>query len=147
MESIILFDIDGTIVSENNPFVTYDDVKPVLQTLKEEGYKLGLYSQGFWLIQLLKVTSKGLRKYFSKDLLLISHDKFETLKKKRDSLGNTMFIVDNDTTQVEKIKNAKFSSNVVPIHLNRHSFQREAAISSLSELPNLLTSLNVVHKI
>lgn len=140
MTSIILFDIDGTIVSENNPFVTYKDAESVIPKLYKLGYRLGLYSQGIPVIQLSKILITGLRKYFASDLLFISGNKFEMLSHRIDAISSPVYVVDNDESQILKLATLVKSNNVKVFHIDRLKSISQQSISSLEELPSYLTT-------
>lgn len=95
MQKIILFDIDGTLI--NGCLRSYPDTS-FLKFIKKD-FTLGIFSQGFKSIQLLKLRINGLLNVFDPKLIFISHNKQEIIPQIISQLKEAIFI-DNDLSIV-----------------------------------------------
>ncbi|PIR42817.1 hypothetical protein CO058_01970 [candidate division WWE3 bacterium CG_4_9_14_0_2_um_filter_35_11] len=98
----LLFDIDDTLVHENINCFKKTKITGALEGLSSD-YKLGLFSQGFCNIQILKLKVANLYHFFSKDIIFISHNK---LKKLNDIFfAHPNIIIIDNSKAVQKIAN------------------------------------------
>jgi phosphoglycolate phosphatase-like HAD superfamily hydrolase len=116
----------------------YEDVQPVLKSLKKSGYKLGIFSEGFPEFQEHKLKVNKLEKFFDQQYLHILRRKLDN--KMLSNLPNKTMIVDDKPVVIEKLKSF---ANIIPIQIVRenkkdNSIVCKKHISNLSELINLL---------
>jgi phosphoglycolate phosphatase-like HAD superfamily hydrolase len=80
----------------------FPEVIAVLNELKKNGFKLGIYSQGFTNFQKIKIESSGIKDYFDENFIFISRDK--TDPEFIATLLDGAIIIDDKKEVVEKLK-------------------------------------------
>ncbi|OGC47848.1 hypothetical protein A3A69_02120 [candidate division WWE3 bacterium RIFCSPLOWO2_01_FULL_37_15] len=105
MLKYIFFDIDGTLMKTKSiiPEV-HPDTRQKLLELKKY-YKLGIYSQGFKLIQLGKLKLAGILDLFDENNIFISHNKLALVKKIENKYPIDEFlIIDNSEEIIQSLE-------------------------------------------
>ncbi len=105
-KNILLFDIDGTLVKTGLSFLRKTAIADAISQLSNN-YELGIFSQGFYNIQTLKLRLTNLYSYFSKNLIFISHNKVGLLQSIIDK-NSDIIIIDNS----KKIQKATKDLNI-----------------------------------
>lgn len=98
-KDILLFDIDGTLLKSGLNFLQRTTIADSINQLSNK-YELGIFSQGFYNIQTLKLKLTNLYSYFSKDLFFISHNKSRLLQDIIDK--NTNIIIIDNSKKIQK---------------------------------------------
>jgi len=109
MLKYIFFDIDGTLMKTKSiiPEV-HPDTRQKLLELKKY-YKLGIYSQGFKLIQLGKLKLAGILDLFDENNIFISHNKLALVKKIEIHHADKSYNSDENSPECQGIsKNRNF---------------------------------------
>lgn len=109
----------------------FDDVIISLEKLKNKGYSLGIYSEGFIDYQMDKLKLSGIYNYFDSDKIIISRKKLTP--ENVDRLGESI-VVDDWVEVIDYLSNYPQLS---PIWLNRiddKSHNKVRTIFSLSEI-------------
>jgi hypothetical protein len=116
----------------------YPEVRDVLTKLKQAGYPLGLYSQGFRDFQEHKILANNLMEFFSPAHRYIKREKMDpTLI---ESLPENTIIIDD---KAEVIAFLEPFPNIIPLHMVREAKNQlgEYTLSTLNDLFPILTSL------
>lgn len=114
----------------------FPDTLPALQSLKNKGVQLGIFSEGIISFQMMKIEFSGIISFLNREHIYLFVDKTssECLKK----IPNNAVIIDNSKSVVNKLSNI----NRHIIWLNRKSndsHPNAITVSSLTDLVYLLS--------
>lgn len=119
---------------KNIQLCLYQDVKPVFDQLKNLGYTLGVFSEGFVSFQKFKLETNNLLEFFDPEYVFLVRRKIDPniLKK----LPQNTIIVDDKPEIINELKNF---ANITPIQIIRENKQdnprvTDKIITSLTEL-------------
>ncbi|MFA6184836.1 MAG: hypothetical protein WCT51_02765 [Candidatus Shapirobacteria bacterium] len=115
----------------------------VLKSLKNN-FDIGIYSQGFSSLQIIKIKSSGIGEFFNKNFIYINRDKLNAdfLAK----LPDGAIIIDDKKEVVEKLNNLNRFSIVWVNRKNDEQLDGVVTIKNLEELIDLVNPENFVHK-
>lgn len=130
--------------------VPFDGLQAMLESLKQQGVKLGIISNGKGKFQMDNIKALGIENYF--DVILISEN--EQLRKPdprifQRALGRlavqpreSVFVGDHPTNDIEAAQNADMYGVWKPSGLLDEAPSANAQISSLEELKDIIAALN-----
>jgi hypothetical protein len=139
MQTLLLLDIDGTLVHHTNPFKKLPDVDQTLPLLAQRA-QLGLFSQGLSIVQTSKLRLHSYLKYISREKVYIGLNKLSLLGKiKGENEGRRILIVDNEMHKIEGITNSNLGieSVLIDLYSNYPDYQG-VKISSFGQLLEIL---------
>jgi FMN phosphatase YigB (HAD superfamily) len=109
----------------------------VLDKLKKNGFKLGIYSQGFTSLQKIKIKSSGIKDYFDENFTFISRDK--TDPEFIATLPNGATIIDDKKEEVLRPLNTTGRFDVV--WLNRKEDEEMDNVTTVKNLNEFVKQL------
>lgn len=132
-QTLILFDIDGTILHNTNPFYIYPESLSVIQQLSQK-YQIGIFSQGFRQLKFLKLKIHRLWQYFNNANFYVSLNKMSLVQQIiKQHPTSQIIIVDNLSSIVDQLQ---AYPQITAVLINRSSKQidKQQQISSLKDL-------------
>jgi hypothetical protein len=112
----------------------YPETSTIIETLINNDYRVGIYTEGEYDFQKMKYRAVDLKGLFDKDLLFISNQK--TLTNYIAKLPDGAIVVDDKVRVIDSLIHSQ--KEITPIWINRNSLEKHPKAKTIFELQELL---------